>query len=93
MRSVGRGQRLVLLALEVVVQDEFIVVVGQDEVAARTLEIGAEQKMRVGNDDRIRRRMRMAGVQMDEMGMIPRAVRGNRAVKFASVIQRATTTG
>jgi hypothetical protein len=30
----------------------------------------------------------MAGVQMDELGMTPRGVRGNRAVKFASVIQR-----
>ena len=45
------------------------------------------------DDGRARRRMDMAGIQMDEMGMIPRAVRGNRAVKFARVIQRATTIG
>ena len=43
--------------------------------------------------DRIRRRMGMAGVQVGEMGLTPRAFRGNRAVKFASVIQRATTIG
>ena len=93
MRAVGRGQRLVLLALEVVMQDELAVVAGQDQVDARALEIGVEQEMRVGNDDRIRRRMHMAGIQMGEMGMTPRAFRGNRAVKFASVIQRATTIG
>jgi hypothetical protein len=93
MRAVGRGKRLVLLALEVVVQDEFVIVLRQDQVDARALEIGIEQEMRVGNDDRIRGRMHMAGIQMDEMRMIPQAFRGNRAVKFASVIQRATTIG
>ncbi len=80
-------------ALEVVVQDEFAVVAGQDQVDAGALEVGVEQEMRVGNDDRIRRRMHMAGIQMGEMGMTPRTFRGNRAVKFASVIQRATTIG
>ena len=84
MRAVGRGERLMLFAFEVLVQDELVIVTGEDQVDAGAFEIGIEQEMRVGNDDRICRRMDMAGIEMDEMGMIPRAVRGNRAVKFAS---------
>jgi hypothetical protein len=37
--------------------------------------------------------MDMAGIQLDEVGMIPRPFRGKSAVKLASVIQRATTIG
>ena len=43
MGAVGRGQRGALLALEVVVQDQFAVVVGQDQVDAGPLEICVEQ--------------------------------------------------
>ena len=63
MRAVGRGDRRALLALEVIVQDEFVVVPGQDQVDAGALEIAIEQELRIGNDDRIRRRMHMAGIR------------------------------
>jgi hypothetical protein len=75
------------------VQDQFVVALGQDQVNAGALEVGVEQEMRIGNDDRIRRRMDMARIQLDEVGMIPRPFRGKSAVKLASVIQRATTIG
>jgi len=75
-------------------QDEFAIVLGQDQVDAGTLEVRVEQELRIGNDDRVRRRMRMAGVKMDiGMGGAPMASRRNPAVEFASVIQRATTSG
>ena len=64
MRAVGRGQRRALLALEVIVQDQLAVVLGKDEVDARSLEIAVEQQMRVGDDDRAGRRMRGNAVDM-----------------------------
>ena len=57
MGAIGRGQRRVLLALEVVLQDQLLVVVGKDQVDAGSLEIAVEQQMRVRNDDRIRWRV------------------------------------
>jgi len=57
MRAVGRGQRGALLALEIIVEHDFAVIAGQDQVDAGPLEVRVEQEMRVGNDDRIRWRM------------------------------------
>ena len=94
MGAIGRRQRGALLALEVIVQDQFVVVLGKDQVDAGPLEVAVEQQMRVGNDDRIRRRMRrVRGNRLDvamPMRMQARAVSGKLGVEFASVIQWAT---
>ena len=58
MGAIGRGQRRALLALEVIMQDQFLVVLGKNEIDAGPLELSAEKQMRVGNDDRIRRSVR-----------------------------------
>ena len=54
MGAIGRRQRGALLALEVILQDQFLVVLGKDQVDAGPLEIAVEQQMRVRNDDRVR---------------------------------------
>ena len=66
MGAVGRGQRGALLALEIIVQDEFAVVLGKDQVDAGSLEIPVEQKLRVGNDDRVRGRVRGQMIDVDD---------------------------
>ena len=89
--AVGGSERGVLLALEIVVQDEFAVVLGKDQVDAGSREIAVEQKLRVGNQDRIRGGVRGQMIDVDIGGrMRARAVRRNRGVKFANVIQRGT---
>ena len=91
MRAIGRRQRRALLALEVIVQDQFVVVAGKDEVDAGPLEIAVEEQLRVRNDDGVRRRMRrMLGNRLDvgmPLGMQTRAVSRERGVEFAGVIQ------
>ena len=58
MGAIGRGQRGALLALEVVMQHEFVVVLGQDQIDAGPLEVAVEQQMRIRDDNGVRRRMR-----------------------------------
>jgi len=89
MRAVGRGQRGALLALEIIVEHDFAVIAGQDQVNAGPLEVRVEQEMRVGNDDRIRWRMgrRMIHVKI-RVRWRGRAIMGKRGVELASVIQR-----
>ena len=91
VRAIGRRQRRALLALEVIVQDQFVVVVGKDEIDAFTLEIAVEQQLRVRNDDRVGRRMRrVLGHRLDvglPLGMQTGAVGRERGVEFARVIQ------
>ncbi len=53
MRAVGRGQRRALLGLEIIVQDEFVIVLGQDQIDAGPLEVCVEKQMRVRNNDRV----------------------------------------
>ncbi len=65
MRAVRRGQRRALLAAEIVVDGEMLIVPGQDEVGARPREVGMEQKLRVGNDQRVRRCMDLRGIDVD----------------------------
>ena len=55
MGAVGRGQRRALLALEVIMQDQFLIVLGKDQIDAGPLEISVEKQMRVRDDDRVRR--------------------------------------
>ena len=57
--AIGGCQRRALLALEVIVKDQFAVVVGQDQVDARPLEVRIEKQVRVGNDDRVRGNLRV----------------------------------
>ena len=58
MSAIGRRQRGPLLALEVIMQDQFLAIFGQDEVNAGSLEVAVEEQLRIGNDDRTRRHMR-----------------------------------
>ena len=92
MGAIGRGQCRVLLALEVIMQDDLVAVVGQNQVDAASLEIAMEQEMRVGNDDRIFRSLRMRWIDMNVRVRMLRtvAICGKRGVKFASVIQWTT---
>jgi hypothetical protein len=91
MRAIGRCQRRPLLALEVGVQDQFLVVVGKDQVDAGALEVAVKEQLRVGNDDRICRRMRRTrGRRLDvamSLLMQTGAVSGKIGVEFTSVIQ------
>jgi hypothetical protein len=77
-----------MLALEVIMDDQFAVSVGKDQVDAGSFEVRAEQQMRVGNDNRVGRRMRGRMLDM-HMGMRSRAVSGY-GVEFANEIQCAT---
>ena len=74
MGAIGRGQRRPLLALEVIMQHEFAVVAGQDQVDARPLEIAGEQQMGVRNDNGVGRRMRRNLVDMELAGRRKMAV-------------------
>jgi len=56
--AVGRRQRGALLALEVIRQDQFVAVLGKDQVNAGSLEISVEQQMRVRDNNRVRRSVR-----------------------------------
>ena len=87
--TVSRGQRGALLALEVILQDQFLIVPGKDQIDAGPLEISVEKQMRVRDDDRTRRSVRgVDGLDMDvAAGMQPRAVSGKLGVEFAGVIQ------
>ena len=89
MGAIGRGQRRALLALEIVVQHQLAVVLGEDEVDARALEVAGEQQMRVGNDDRVRRRMCRNAVDMDVPmpGEYPWPS-GRQSIEFSGKIQR-----
>lgn len=71
-----------------------MIVAGEDQVDAGSLEIAGEKKMSVGNDDRVRRRVRCVmrnrldsglPLQMQAQG-IGREIR----VEFTGVIQIAT---
>ena len=94
MGAIGRRQRSALLALEVIVQDQFVVVFGKDQVKAGSLEISVEKQLRVRNDNGIRRSVRGARrnrLDMDvRIGMRPRPSAGKSGVEFANEIQRAT---
>src|SRR5207248_11430961 len=59
MSPIGRCQRRALLALEVIVEDQLALVLGQDQVDARPLEVRVEKQLRVGNDDRVCGNLRM----------------------------------
>ena len=66
--SVRRGKGCSFVASEIIGHDDFMAVLLQDQVEARTLELGIEQEMRVGNDDRVvRRGMRASVLDVNEL--------------------------
>jgi hypothetical protein len=66
----------------------------QDEIKAGPLEIRVKEEMCVGNDNGVRGRMAMHGIDMKKrMGRPALAISRNRGVKFARVIQWATAIG
>ncbi len=94
MGAIGGRQGSPLLALEVVLQDQFVIVLGKDQVKAGPLEISVEKQLDVRDDNGVRRGMpgrRRKGLDVD-VGMGKRAwdVSRQLGVKFASKIQRAT---
>ena len=54
MSAVGRRQRCAVLALEVIVHDQFVVVLGKDQVDAGPLEVSVEQQLGIRNRDAAR---------------------------------------
>lgn len=96
MGAIGRGDRGALLALEVIVDDELVSVIGQHEIDACALEVAMEQEIGIGNNERALRRVPMTqdGKCIDVVmgGRVETlAMQGERGVKFASVVQRGST--
>ena len=91
MGAIGRRQRGAILALEVILQHQFVVALGKNEVDAGALEISVEQQLRIRNDNGVRRHVRGVlgnGLDVDVlMGMRPMSVNGNVGVELARVIQ------
>ena len=92
MGAIGRRQRGALLALEVILQDQFAVVPGQDQVDAGSLEISVEQQLRVGDDNGASGGpMCRHRIDVDvRMVRRTRAIKRQFGVEFAGVIQRST---
>ena len=80
-----------LLALEVIMQNVFAAVAGENEINTRALELTAKQQLSVGNNDRIGRSVRGVNRFRKKMTarMLAQRVR-NRGVKFAEVIHPVT---
>ena len=72
--AIGRGQRGALLALEVLMQDELAVAVGEDQVDARPLEVAVEEQMGIRNNYGVGRRMCRNLVDMELAGRRKMAV-------------------
>jgi hypothetical protein len=90
MGAVGRGQRRALLALEVIMQDQFLMVPGKDQIDAGPLEISIKKQLRVRDDDCIRGNMRSVNrLDVDvAIGIQPRSVSGKLGIESASIIQK-----
>jgi hypothetical protein len=71
-----------------------VVVPGQDQVDAGSLEISVEQQVRVRNEDRIYGRMRGDRIDVKVgIGMRTCAINGQFGIEFARVIQKTTAKG
>ena len=73
--AIWGSQRGAFLALEVLMQDEFAVAVGEDEVDARPLEVAVEQQIGIRNNYGVGRRMCRNLVDMELAGRRKVAVR------------------
>ena len=105
--AIRRSQRGAFLALEVVMQDEFAVVAGEDQVDPRPLEVAVEQQMGIGNNYGVGRRLRrnpadleVAGGERwpfgDSIGPRPTSLQqkvGFTRFEFAGEAQRSTING
>ncbi|MFK4528421.1 hypothetical protein ABIF90_006402 [Bradyrhizobium japonicum] len=106
MGAIGRGDRCALVALEIIVNDELMPLVGQHEVETCALELAIEDQVSIGNNERavghVTVRLRdkrlgdkslgRKGIDMNVRGRAGTlAIKGNRGVKFASVIQPGGT--
>jgi hypothetical protein len=92
--AIGRRQRDALLALEIIMQDQFVVVVGQDQVDAGSLELSAEQQLGVRDDNGIRRSVRRRAIDMCmHSGVRNRAINRQLGVEITNEIQWATKKG
>ena len=63
--AIGRGQRGAFLALEVIMENEFVVVLGEDQVDARPLEVAVEQQVGIRNDNGVGWRMRRNAADLE----------------------------
>ena len=85
-------QRSAFFALEVIMQDQFLVVLGKNEVDAGSLEISVKKQQRVRHDNGAGRNM--GGVRRLDMairiGMRNRNVSRRISVELTGVIQWAT---
>ena len=80
--AIGRRQRGALLALEVILQDQFAIVPGKDQVDAGPLEVAVEQQLRVRDDNGARRsmgRVRRNGLDVDVRNAAPEPSTGSLA--------------
>jgi hypothetical protein len=91
VRTIRRGQRCPFVGFEIIPQQQFVIVAGQDQVDSGSLEFAVEKQMGVGNNDRVRRRMR----RMMRDGLDPavtlqmqvQSIGSEIRVEFAGVIQ------
>jgi hypothetical protein len=76
-------------------QDQFVIVLGEDQIDAGPLEFSVEKQLRVRDDDRIRGSVGgVNGFDVDvAIGMQGRTVSGKLGVKFARVIQMGHRNG
>lgn len=89
MRTVGRSQRRSLLALEIVVQDNFTAVAGNNEVDARALIVAGKEQMRIRNYNSVGGRMARYGATLDMRTVVStQSVRGDIA-EFSGQAQTA----
>ena len=73
--AIRGSKRGAFLALEVLMQDEFAVAVGEDEVDPRPLEVAVEEQIGIGNNYGVGRRMCRNLVDMELAGRRKMAVR------------------
>ena len=79
--AIGRRKRSALLALEVILQDQFVVVLGKNQVDAGPLEISIEKQLRVG--DELHPKERAARETVWPRRMRTRTVIRQLGIKFA----------
>ena len=91
MSAVGRRQCRALLALEVIMEGQFLIVPGKDQIDAGPLELSVKEQVRIRDDNRIRWSVRSVdGLDVEvAIGMQARPVSGSLGVKFAFGVEFA----
>ena len=90
MGAIGRSQRRPLLALEVIVQHDFMAVAGNDQVDARALEVAGEEQVRIRNNDSAGRRMPRNRADMDVRTGVSTTDIRRHVAEFAGQAQNGT---